>query len=418
MLRNYLSIALCMCVALQSCDDEKKGETPEPQPQEEKKDSTDNKPNEQAEKIENNEKIDSTLQVVLRGYLESVPRNYAKQIVDDNCYVNIYEDSAVWQSTTYGKVVIDGSDYLFDKSSEGDEVAVYGSGDNVFMDGKIADELSNGTFTLELSNDTTLYFYTGSAPTQYALTGTLNVSNNSMNNQPYDYGTKCIVGHRGLTMSSDTWGTYTINNKYSRSIAGNGMLTVVGSGHADMTSQDGQSVRYDCSVDGEIDDAGSGTLTFYLPSVYGGTTIVFRAGTYAEDIDASDAVCATYDGQIGATVMGMTMGGDCAVRLKKISAEKVRVVIGSFTVMASVGAFAIDNVGIVRNDDETTALSETAFETTADFSGTQKDVVGTLKDGIVDANGNISFTLAMTKLGSAPYAMDIKFVGSKRGLSF
>ncbi len=214
-----------------------------------------------------------------------------------------------------------------------------------------------------------------------------------------------------VTLTSTTWGTYEISGA-ALSLS-NGVYTIAEtSGTGSMTGHSGSTSTYDVTMTGTVED-GNVTLTVTIPTLMGGTTIVFRTG----DAPAAALIAGSYSGTMGLTVSSIDCG-DVTTSVLIVADEdgNATLTLGAFTLEVAamgstieLGDIAIEDVTVTDNGDGTYTLTSDSFTTTGVAYGDSSTVTvtGSLS-GIMDANGDLSIDFSLVP-GSMPFAISAAF---------
>lgn len=159
--------------------------------------------------------------------------------------------------------------------------------------------------------------------------------------------TKNADGSASVSFTSATWGECTIAN--ARASVNGDLCTLSGSGKAQM-GMGGSTASYDCTFTAEIKSQTDARMTFEIPAVMGGMSIVFQTGDAPADLllagtykGYTDADCTYFQNRYtdGESV-ALTANGDGTVKVVFESASW-----GEFTVTSATVALEGDTYTFV-----------------------------------------------------------------------
>lgn len=201
-----------------------------------------------------------------------------------------------------------------------------------------------------------------------------------------------------IEFTSNTWGSFTFDAALVEGTAA--PYKVTGSGKCQMVGMGGQAREYDCTVEANISGNGKDVITFNVPAVMGGTTVVFTQGT----APVSLYVAGKYTGIMSYGVSEMSEV-EASIELKAHGDDKIDIVLPQIGEgMMSIPEITLSGIAVSTTDNKVFAIAETEINQTV---GTT-NYVGTL-GGNVD-NGKLTLNYAL-KPGAMPMSITFTFVG-------
>ncbi len=238
------------------------------------------------------------------------------------------------------------------------------------------------------------------------LTGYLTTSSAYFSDALYDNETVVNVTYEGLTMAAATWGTFTIDSIFVTSQFGS-TVSVSGAGKVAMAGHSGTS-EYDATVTGSYStDLSTGSFTFSVPAVMGGTTIVFTVGDAV-----SLRAAGTYAGTSTLSVSGTEQGSiSQSITVSAETADAVIVTFGEITYNAyTIGEFSVTSVATTLNSDGSITLADGEISTTYTSGETETAITGSFTNATI-SGGVLTMDFEMTP-GSMPFAISVAFTSA------
>ena len=202
-----------------------------------------------------------------------------------------------------------------------------------------------------------------------------------------------------VSFTSGTWGTTTIT---SATVTTNGSgYSVTGEGECSMRGN-----SYPCTLTADVASTSNATLTFSVPAVMGGTTIVFKTGKASTGY----YVAGSYRGDIDVSVSGTSYItiADTVMTLKAEEGDKASIVtplmemsMGPSTY--SVPATTFENISVTTSDYENFTIGESPVTFTVGSSSWTGTVSGTMTSA-----GALTLAFSVTP-GAMPMPITITF---------
>lgn len=200
-----------------------------------------------------------------------------------------------------------------------------------------------------------------------------------------------------ITFSSGTWGDFSISNA-TVTQSGN-TYSISGEGKTSM-GHGGQTNEYACNVTATVNATDNATITFNIPAVMGGTSVVFKTGKASTGY----YIAGKYRGNLAMSVSGQEMGNVDTIMTfaaQENNLAKLTIpAIGSGNM--NIPETTIENISVSTTDYKSFTIDEQALS----FTVNSTKYTGTLK-GTVSENGDLNLEYAL-KPSAMP--MNINFV--------
>lgn len=207
-----------------------------------------------------------------------------------------------------------------------------------------------------------------------------------------------------IEFTSNTWGSFTFDEALVEGTAA--PYKVTGNGKCQMVGMGGQTREYDCTVEANISGNGKDVITFNVPAVMGGTTVVFTQGTAPVNL----YVAGKYTGIMSYGVSEMSEV-EASVELKAQGDDKISIVLPAIGEgMMSLPEITLKDIAVDRIDHAEVPTDQRLFiiaETEINQTVGTTNYTGTL-GGNVD-NGKLTLNYSL-KPGAMPMSITFKFV--------
>lgn len=209
-----------------------------------------------------------------------------------------------------------------------------------------------------------------------------------------------------LTLESNTWGTSAIEGA---TVTANGSrYTLSGNGTCTMTGMGGAEHTYDCSLTADIASVADAKVTISLPTVMGGTNVVFRTGKASTGYYVAD----TYRGDIDVSVSGTSQLSvtDTVMKLAAEEGDKVSIITPEMGLsmggqQMSLPSTTFEGIAVTTADYQTFTISQQPVSMTIGTTNWTGTVEGTVNNGV------LSLTFVVTP-GAMPMPITITFTQS------
>ena len=202
-----------------------------------------------------------------------------------------------------------------------------------------------------------------------------------------------------ITFASGTWGDFSISNA-TVTQSGN-TYSISGEGKTSM-GHGGQTNEYACSIAATINTTDNATITFNIPAVMGGTSVVFKTGKASTGYYVADK----YKGHLTMSVSGQEQGNcDTSIVLSAQENNQVSITlpeIGSGNM--SIPETTIENIVVSTTDYKVFTINEQEISFTNPTSGTK--YTGTLSGSISESGLQLNYSL---KPGAMPMSIVFTF---------